>query len=87
MPYIKLERRRMLSPLIDNLCEELASYDFDEGELNYTIYCMMKHVWKNNPRYATLNKLSGVLNCCDKEIYRRLGVPYEEKKMEENGDV
>jgi len=37
--------------------------------------------------YADYNEVMGVLECVKQELYRRLIVPYENKKKEENGDV
>jgi hypothetical protein len=42
---------------------------------------------ENGVSYTTLNAVSGVLSCLDKEIYRRITARYEDDKMSENGDV
>lgn len=58
------------------------------GELNYelTLVCL-EHLHNNGERYETFNQIIGALEACKLEFYRRLVVPYEDKKKEENGDV
>lgn len=62
------------------------------GELNYAItrllvgYVMHADV-PDGHTYMTLNDVLGALEGAKLEFYRRVIVPYEERKMEENGDV
>ena len=37
--------------------------------------------------YENFNAMIGALECCKQEYYRRIIAPYEDKKIEENGDV
>ena len=37
--------------------------------------------------YVKLNELIGVLECAKLELYRRVASPYEDEKVESNGDV
>jgi hypothetical protein len=37
--------------------------------------------------YALLNELIGVLECAKLELYRRVASPYEDEKIQSNGDV
>jgi hypothetical protein len=37
--------------------------------------------------YADYNSIIGVLECAKLEIYRRTAAPYEDEKIEQNGDV
>ena len=37
--------------------------------------------------YADINSAIGVLECAKLELYRRQAAPYEDKKIEENGEV
>jgi hypothetical protein len=80
MPYIDKERRKELSV---SLPEPGTA-----GELNYVI-CMiaMKYIDKKKQSYQTYNDVIGVLECAKAEMYRPLVTPYEDKKIEENGDV
>ncbi|MBI9085369.1 MAG: hypothetical protein JEZ11_17370 [Desulfobacterales bacterium] len=37
--------------------------------------------------YAHLNEIVGVFECAKLELYRQLSAPYEDRKIDENGDV
>jgi hypothetical protein len=56
--------------------------------LNYTISRLCDDfITYNSLNYETLNKVIGVLACVQQELYRRVVAPYEDFKMQENGDV
>ena len=79
MPYIKKEARELLDDggLPDN-----------EGELNYMISTLIdENLAMHGFNYSNLNQVVGVLECAKLEIYRRMAAPYEDQKMQENGDV
>jgi len=60
----------------------------DAGELNYTLTIVcLDYLSNKGERYATMNDVVGALESCKLEMYRRLVSPYEDKKIEENGDV
>lgn len=76
MPYIDKEKRKE------------AFEAANAGELNYLITLLCKeYLERKGQRYATLNEIVGVLECAKLEFYRRAAAPYEDKKIEENGDV
>jgi hypothetical protein len=81
MPYIKKERRFEIS--------EPVRFLKGPGELNYYITKMCLYWIKDNGgmNYAAINNVMGALECAKAEFYRRLAAPYEDKKIEENGDV
>ena len=84
MPYIKQGSRFM----IDQEVESLAGQIDNEGDLNYAIFKLllsMTEEWGKN--YATLNRIKGVMSCCSDEFTRRVINPYEDEKIEENGDI
>ena len=85
MPYIKVDDRERFKDVIE---EVVATEIETPGELNYLITCICQ-IYQNNvgQSYATHNEIVGVLECVKQEWYRRQTVPYENKKMEENGDV
>lgn len=58
------------------------------GELNYlvTLLCL-KYLNERGEKYQTYNDILGALEGCKLEMYRRRIAPYEDKKIEENGDV
>ncbi len=80
MPYIDQEARDRLA---NGGAPETA------GELNYAITRIVDDylVRAGGLRYAHLNEAIGALECAKLELYRRLAVPYEDRKIAESGDV
>jgi len=80
MPYIKKEARTRL---------EQGGQPENAGELNYSISKLVDDylLRKGDLRYEYLNEVIGVLECAKLEVYRRIAVPYEDKKLKESGDV
>jgi hypothetical protein len=82
MPYVKQERRPDLNKVVIAMTEASVKAD---GDLNYILYRFCKlHV---SPGYNNYKNFLGELNEAAEEIRRRLLAPYEDKKIEENGDV
>lgn len=81
MPYIKQEDRSLVNPL--------SARDADTaGELNYQITKLCdRFIRRNGVTYSNLNLVIGALECAKLELYRRVLTPYEECKLNENGDV
>lgn len=80
MPYIKPELRDeiLLHP------EAIVN----AGELNYYISSLINHfINKKGRSYSTINEVIGALECAKLELYRRIAAPYEDTKMEQNGEV
>ncbi len=81
MPYITQKRRQ----------ERIDNCDFgarNPGELNYAFTeLIIDYLESKGLNYGTLNEVVGVLECCKLELYRRKAAPYEDEKIEENGDV
>lgn len=86
MPYIKPEDRRPLDPLIKQLAEALPEQNF-AGNLNYVISKLSARLLDEQLSYARLNEIIGALECAKLELYRRVAAPYEDGKIESNGDV
>lgn len=83
MPYIKQERR-----------QEIDAYEHDgkppqfAGELNYWLTTQVLNYWRGGRQdYQRLNDIMGALEGAKLEFYRRIAAPYEDNKIEENGDV
>lgn len=84
MPYVSAEAR-----------SRLASGEPPDGpgELNYAVtllvdaYLTRAAERDGRTRYAHLNEVIGVLECAKLELYRRVAAPYEDNKIDENGDV
>lgn len=92
MPYIQKSDRVELDPLIDQLASFVATKTgmAFAGSLNYTITRLMMQVIKNEAgdlRYWVIATVCGVLSNVSSEFYRRMAVPYENRMIEQNGDV
>jgi hypothetical protein len=87
MPYIKMEDRPKYEKPLEELIGILKSRPVEniDGELNYIITRILKESYPL--RYFNLNRAVGVLECCKLEFYRRVAAPYEDTKIEQNGDV
>ena len=59
------------------------------GELNYLISSIIGD-WikaKGGLGYDSINSAIGVLECAKLELYRRIAAPYEDLKIDLNGDI
>ncbi len=80
MPYINPEDRLHI------LADEKSINT--PGELNYFISTLINwYINEKGKNYATLNEVIGVLECAKLELYRRIAAPYEDSKIQQNGDV
>ena len=86
MPYIKSDVRGDIAP---ELRAMVSSLDItNPGELNYVISSLLASNLRSvGAHYENINMLIGVLECAKMELYRRIAAPYEDEKIEENGDV
>jgi hypothetical protein len=79
MPYIKEEDR-------DRVWTD--THPTNAGELNYLFtQIAINYFEEQGGRYQQVNDILGALEGCKLEFYRRLAAPYEDKKIQENGDV
>lgn len=83
MPYIPQKDRGDIDFALNLL---LQKPDYTVGELNYIITKLL-HSQLKPMSYTKLNNLTGVLECVKLELYRRKAAPYEDLKIQENGDV
>ena len=86
MPYIPHDRRNELTRTKGN--------PKTPGELNYFLTQeVLGYIYRAQNQnhffrsYSLYNEVIGVLECMKQEIYRRLIVPFEDDKCEDNGDV
>ena len=87
MPYIPKEERKELDELSSALIIQLRNGNF-RGRLNYFISSVAQGLINaNGVSYSFVNDFIGVLECAKLELYRRVASPYEDIKLEENGDV
>ena len=82
MPYIKQDRRVFCDEVVDEMAGQNIVAD---GDLNYILYKYCKNHIK--PSYNNYKNFCGELRQCATEIERRLLAPYEDLKINENGDV
>jgi len=78
MPYIlKQDRNR-----------DTKAHPKNPGQLNWIISEAVAYYIKGHGlNYQTINDVVGALECAKQEFYRRLAVPYENRKIIDNGDV
>ena len=74
----------MQVPKLDKIVESLKDVE-PKGDLNYLLFSYAKR--NISPSYNNYKELIGELHCVITEIERRLLAPYEEIKIQENGDV
>ena len=78
MPYVGPEIR-------DELNHRAAEMP---GELNYEITSLLtRYVRVKGLSYQTINDIVGALEGAKLEFYRRVAAPYEDGKIQSNGDV
>ena len=89
MPYIDPELR----PRWDAVVEKFESvidefHSIKAGELNYLLTKIVYSWFRiSNPSYDRIQAVVGLLECVKQEFYRRVAVPYEDRKKKEEGDV
>lgn len=82
MPYITQERRQ---EIIATSGDEFVQ---EPGDFNYVISSLINNYIKNKGKsYTVINEIIGALECAKLELYRRVAAPYEDIKIEQNGDV
>lgn len=93
MPYIKQAERSnilWLDTPVDDVLDEVIDATAPEtaGQLNFAFTSLiLAYLRTNGVVYQTFNDIIGALEGAKLELYRRMIVPYEVKKIEENGDV
>lgn len=80
MPYIAPEDRSDLEP-------HSTREAMTPGELNFQISSLCDGYLAGNLDYQAINDVQGALACVMHEVYRRLAAPYEDQKLELNGDM
>lgn len=79
MPYIPQAAR-------DDL--DQGGVPTSKGELNYVITkLLVEYFHREGAGYSAINDCLGACEGAKLEFYRRVAVPYEDRKIEENGDV
>ena len=79
MPYINKDRRKTVLQ---------EGKDLSTGDFNFLITTAINlYLKQKGLKYATINDILGVLEGAKLELYRRVAAPYEDIKIQENGDV
>lgn len=102
MPYIKEELRKELDSCINELIiclrstvrdkvfeqESLSDQELLEitGNINYTVSRLCASLM-GKISYSKIAIITGVLENIKQEFYRRASSPYEDRKINENGDI
>jgi len=88
MPYIKQEDRLRYDARINALITDILIHKSSAGDMNYIITRLLDAAYNfKEPSYSKINEAIGVLECAKMELYRRVAVLYENKKIELNKDV
>ena len=98
MPYITEDRREILDRPLHELMHIIKANPQDDGgfaipygpragDLNYIFSMIIKSYLEFGGSYQAINDVIGALECCKLELYRRQVAPYEDQKIEENGDI
>lgn len=84
MPYLGDPHiRERLDFLVENLHDELVHYR--PGRLNYVLFALCRrHVPES---YTDIRNFLAEIHEAECEIRRRILAPYEDQKIQENGDV
>ena len=84
MPYIKQEDRIFFDEKISFKNTAIQT----PGELNYLLTKIVDHyISAHGKNYDSINDVIGVLECAKLELYRRIVAPYEDSKIQQNGDA
>lgn len=84
MPYISIHERIV----IDELVKKFLHCGRIHGRLNYFIHKLtLEAIRQNGESYGAYKEIIGEIECAKLEIYRKMVAQYENKKIEENGDV
>jgi hypothetical protein len=95
MPYILKQARKRYDEHIEKLVQELLSSaelnspknnDKLCGELNYIIFRLAKLLCEPMD-YARINTIIGAIESSKVEFQRRIVAPYENEKIQTNGDI
>jgi hypothetical protein len=88
MPYIKQGKRFAIDQAVYALRTKLSEGGFDKGSMNYAITKLIQaYIRFHGKTYNSLSDVTGVLNDVKVEFERRVVAPYENEKIDENGDV
>lgn len=91
MPYINKSQRPELEKLVDETSAKIKELHNATGNsrgalMNFFISELMRSVW-NDPRYADMAEARSALQEAHDEYARRVIAPYEDLKIQQEGDI
>jgi hypothetical protein len=88
VPYIRQDQRRRFYAGGAVLVTDFGFICDTAGELNYVLTSVvLGYLAKKGLSYGTINDIVGALEGAKLEFVRRVSAPYEDKKIQQNGDV
>ena len=88
MPYIPKTDRDKFRMVLDAVNVAIEKHGISNGELNYLMTRLaLAYIYQHGTSYNTLSDVIKAFECAKLEFYRRHVVPYEDKKIIQNGDV
>ena len=88
MPYIPEKDREVFQFFVQDMEDCITRRGISNGELNYLFTRLsLLYLGKHGTSYNTISDVIKALECAKLEFYARVARPYEEKKIEQNGDV
>jgi len=87
MPYIKQEYREVVEEPLSDLFDKVMCTPTQDrpGVITYCIYKLFMDM--NTNHFVAFAILLGILDSVGKEFYRQVVAPYEDEKIQQNGDV
>lgn len=85
MPYITDDLRQQYEPMLGQIKQRFISGS--AGELAFVLYRVVLAYWDTHQSYQGANAILGALSGTAAEFYRRKVAPYEDVKIDVNGDV
>lgn len=84
MPYIKPEDRQKFNDSAKDIADKATC----AGDLNFALTVIIhSYIQKKGLNYANCNEVIGMIEACKTEFYRKVVAPYEDLKVDQNGDV
>lgn len=85
MPYITQGKRAQTDTEIDALIAKLQKMGL--GDAVYAVYRLLTKLYGNKDSFTVKAQALSVLQAVELEYYRKVIAPYEDKKIQENGEI
>ena len=87
MPYIPISDQRVFGKILLELDALVCNRGLSNGELNYLFTQLgLLYLKKHGKSYNTISDVVKGLECAKLEFYARVARPYEDTKIQQNGD-